>query len=194
MRRTLTTISLMSSSSSNPPRRERFADAAATPAQAAIERQVLRLLMAQDGSTTRLCEAVAGGPVELLLIKQHVTSEVPAIVREQLPGTQFIERITSLAAHGQVLMDNLTYIALDGLEPAIDADLRAGTLPIGHLLARLWVRRERITQADELTRTLWNAVGLPDEAATRAYRITTPTSARMLIAETYRRGMLMERA
>lgn len=182
----------MSSSSSNPPRRERFADASATPVQAATERQVLRLLMAQDGSTTRLCETVAGGPVGLVLIKQHVTSEVPTIVREQLPGTQFIERFTSLAAHGQVLMDNLTYIALDGLEPDIDADLRAGTLPIGHLLARLWVRRERIALADELMDTLWKAVGLPDATATRAYRIVTPTSARMVIAETYRRGMLMD--
>jgi chorismate-pyruvate lyase len=184
----------MSSSSSNTPRRERFAGAQATAAQAAIERQVLRLLMAQDGSTTRLCEAVAGGPVDLVLIKQHVTVEVPAIVREHLPGTQFIERITSLAAHGQVLMDNLTYIALEGLEPAIDGDLRAGTLPIGHLLARLWVRRERIAQAGELMDTLWNAVGLPDASATRAYRIATPTSAQMVIAETYRRGMLMDRA
>lgn len=184
----------MSSSSSTPLRRERFADAAATPAQAAVERQVLRLLMAQDGSTTRLCEAVAGGPVDLLLINQHVTPEVPAIVREQLPGTQFIERITSLAAHGQVLMDNLTYVALDGLEPAIEADLRAGTLPIGHLLARLWVQRERIGPADELMGSLWKVVGLPDASATRAYRIVTPTSAQMVIAETYRRGMLMDRA
>ncbi|RQP23899.1 hypothetical protein DZC73_17465 [Albitalea terrae] len=91
-------------------------------------------------------------------------------------------------------MDNLTYISLDGLEPAIEADLRAGTLPIGHLLARLWVRRERITQADELMDRLWDTVGQPDAPATRAYRIATPTAARMVIAETYRRGMLMDRA
>jgi len=38
------------------------------------------------------------------------------MMRRQLPGTRFIERITSLVAHGEVMMDNLTYIALDGLE------------------------------------------------------------------------------
>lgn len=183
----------MSSSSSNLPRRERFADPAATPAEAAHERQLLRLLLAQDGSTTRLCEAVAGGPVQLHVISQHVTQDVPAFVASQLPGTQFIERITSLAAHGEVLMDNLTYIALAGLEPEIEADLRAGTLPIGHLLARLWVRRERVADAPELLDRLWRAAGLPDASATRTYRIATPTSARMLIAETYRRGMRMDR-
>jgi chorismate-pyruvate lyase len=177
-------------------RREAFAPGAssgASPADTQRARQILKLLLAQDGSTTRLCEAVAGGPVELEVIRQHVTSDVPALVRQHLPGTQFIERITCLAAHGEVLMDNLAYVALDGLEPGIDADLRAGRLPIGHLLARLWVRRERVAEAGELMRQLWDAVGTPDAEATRAYRIDTPTSARMLIAETYRRGMLMDR-
>jgi len=174
-------------------RREAFARSDASPAEAARQRHVLKLLLAQDGSTTRLCEAVAGGPVELHVILQHVTVEVPALVRQHLPGTQFIERITSLAAHGEVLMDNLTYIALDGLEPDIDADLRAGRMPIGHLLARLWVRRERVADAEALMQRLWSAVGTPDAAATRAYRIDTPNAARMLIAETYRRGMLMDR-
>lgn len=183
----------MSSSSFIPARRERFTDPAATLADAAYQKRVLKLLLAQDGSTTRLCETVAGGPIELHVLSQHVTSDVPAIVRAQLAGEQFIERITFLAAHGEVLMDNLAYIALDGLEPQIDADLRAGKMPIGHLLARLWVRRESIADAPELTRRLWNAVGLPDPAATRAYRIVTPESARMLIAETYRRGMMMDR-
>ncbi len=183
----------MSSSSSRSLRREAFAANDASPTDASQARHVLKLLLAQDGSTTRLCEAVAGGSVELHVIQQHVTDEVPALVRQHLPGTQFIERITCLAAHGEVMMDNLTYVALHGLEPDIDADLRAGRLPIGHLLARLWVRRERVADADELMQRLWDAVGTPDAAATRAYRIDTPSSARMLIAETYRRGMLMDR-
>ena len=156
-------------------------------------RQVLRLLLAQDGSTTRLCEAVAGGPVELHVLHQQVTTDVPNVVRSNLPGGQFIERITFLAAHGEVLMDNLAYIALDGLDAAIERDLRAGTLPIGHLLARMWVRREPIGNGQPLCEKLWSAVGLPDEAATRSYRIVTADAPRMVIAETYRRGMLMER-
>jgi chorismate-pyruvate lyase len=169
-------------------RRERFA-----PTPSAHERRVLTLLLANDGSTTRLCEALAGGPVELHVIEQRETSAVPAVVREQLPGERFIERITCLAAQGEVLMDNLGYIALAGLAPDVEADLRTGTMPIGHLLARLWVRRESVACAPELTQRLWDAVGLPDASATRAYRICTPESARMLIAETYRRGMLSER-
>jgi len=169
-------------------RRERFAD---TPD--AHQRRVLDLLLAQDGSTTRLCEVVAGGPVELSVLRQQVTSDVPDLVRRQLPGETFIERITFLAAHGEVLMDNLSFIALAGLEPDIEADLRAGKLPIGHLLARLWVRREPIAGVAELAQQLWGVVGLPDPAATRAYRIVTSDGARMVIAETYRRGMLMDR-
>ena len=180
----------MSSHSLELPRRERFAGADA-PADA---QRTLALLLAQDGSTTRLCEAVAGGPVELHVLLQHATSAVPAIVREQLPGDQFIERITCLAAHGQVLMDNLSYIALQGLAPDIERDLRAGTMPIGHLLARLWVRREPILAPPELAQRLWSAVGLPDDDATRSYRIVTPEASCMLICETYRRGMLMRAA
>ena len=177
----------MSSHSLELPRRERFAGAD-TPADA---QRVLTLLLAQDGSTTRLCEAVAGAPVELHVLHQQATSAVPPVVREHLPGDQFIERITCLAAHGQVLMDNLSYIALQGLDPAIERDLRAGSMPIGHLLARLWVRREPILTPPELTQRLWSDVGLPDHDATRSYRIVTPETPRMLICETYRRGMLM---
>ena len=180
----------MSSHSLELPRRERFADAGA-PADV---QRVLTLLLAQDGSTTRLCEAVAGGPVELHVLHQDTTSEVPPIVREQLPGHHFIERITFLTAHGQVLMDNLSYIALQGLEAAMEHDLRAGTLPIGHLLARLWVRREPILTPPDLAQRLWSAVGLPDDDATRSYRVMTPDAPRMLICETYRRGMLMHAA
>jgi chorismate-pyruvate lyase len=183
----------MSSISPAPLRHELFADPGASSADAAHHSRVLRLLLAQDGSTTRLCETVARGPIELHVITQRVTNDVPAVVRQQLPGEQFIERITFLAAHGEVMMDNITYIALAGLDAMLDADLREGVMPIGHLLARLWVRRERIADAEELTQRLWQAVGLPDAAATRAYRIATPESARMVIAETYRRGMLMDR-
>jgi chorismate-pyruvate lyase len=178
----------MSSKPLSPPRRERFADAP-DPQQ----RRLLALLLAQDGSITRLCEAVAGGPVELHVVHQQVTSDVPDLVRRQLHGATFIERITFLAAHGEVLMDNLSFIATAGLEPDIEADLRSGKLPIGHLLARLWVRREPIGDAPELAQQLWGVVGLPDPAATRVYRIVTRDAARMVIAETYRRGMLMDR-
>lgn len=153
----------------------------------------MRLLLAQDGSTTRLCEAVAGGAVHLEVLHQQATEDVPALVREQLPGGRFIERVTYLAAHGEVLMDNLSYIALHALEPAAERDLLAGTMPIGHLLSRWWVRRQAVADDGTLAARLSQTVGLPDAPATRSYRIDSPEGPRMLIAETYRRGMLMDR-
>ncbi|MES2187919.1 MAG: chorismate pyruvate-lyase family protein [Pseudomonadota bacterium] len=171
--------------------RQSFLQASDPPAQAAHARDTLRLLLAQDGSTTRLCETVAGGPITVHVLEQQVVQEVPAEVRAALPGRDFIERITFLAAHGQVMMDNLSYIALEGLAPDIRRDLEAGTMPIGHLLARMWVRREFLAPAAGLCERLWGACGEPDVAASRTYRIVTPEGPRMLIAETYRRGMLM---
>jgi len=88
-------------------------------------------------------------------------------------------------------MDNLCYIALEGLPGELRRDLEEARLPIGHLLARLWVRREFQAAAPRLYERLWAAVGLPDPAAARTYTIVTPAGPCMLIAEAYRRGMLM---
>ena len=91
-------------------------------------------------------------------------------------------------------MDNLSYIALDGLQADVRRDLEGGVMPIGHLLGRLWVRRAFLDAAPVLYERLWAAVGgLPDAGASRTYCILTPEGPRMLIAETYRRGMLKER-
>lgn len=181
----------MSSFDPATPTRQRFhepSDPPAPPAQA----RVLQLLLAQDGSTTRLCETIAAGPVALHLVAQRVTASVPPAVQAVLPGTHFIERITCLAAHGQVMMDNLAYIALEGLQADVRRDLEAGTMPIGHLLARLWVRRRFLEPVPALFERLWSAAGgLPDAGASRLYCIATPEGPRMLIAETFRRGMLM---
>ena len=155
---------------------------------------MLRLLLAQDGSTTRLCEAVAGGPVQLHVVAQAVTDDVPSSVRETLAGPHFIERVTCLAAHGEVMMDNLTYIALAGLDADLRRDLEAGTAPIGHLLAPLWIRRSALAFAQDLLARLWHQVGLPDSNASRVYKIETAQRPLMVIAETYRQGMLLSRA
>ncbi|MBI5277778.1 MAG: DUF98 domain-containing protein [Burkholderiales bacterium] len=152
---------------------------------------MLQLLLAQDGSTTRLCEAIAAGPVTLHMIEQQIVGTVPAEVRAVLPGARFLERITCLAAHGEVLMDNLSYIALDGLAPDVRRDLEDGVMPIGHLLSRMWVRRSILDAKPSLYAKLWGAVGLPDLDASRTYCISTPEGPRMVISETFRRGMLM---
>lgn len=173
--------------------RQCFHQSSDTPIQAARARHLLPLLLAQDGSTTRLCETIATGAVSLQVLEQRIVDAVPAAVSATLPGNKrFIERITCLAAHGQVMMDNLSYIALDGLAEDVKRDLEAGSMPIGHLLSRLWVRRRFLNAEPTLYARLWAAVGLPDPAASRVYSIATPEGPLMLIAETYRRGMLME--
>lgn len=172
--------------------RQRFHHLSDAPVQAEHARAMLQLLLCQDGSTTRLCEAIAAEPVSLEVLEQRVVHAVPAEVRSALPGTSFIERITCLAAHGQVMMDNLSYIALEGLPPDLRGDIEGGIMPIGHLLARLWVRRSFVATAPVLFERLWGVVGWPDLDASRAYCIVTPEGPRMLIAETYRRGMRME--
>ena len=181
-------VSVMTSTGSSPIQRQHF-DAGADP----CAKRLLQLLLTQDGSTTRLCESIAGGPVQLHVLQQRVTHEVPTVVLTALRGNEFIERCTFLAAHGQVMMDNLSYIALESVPPHLRRDLEDGVMPIGHLLARMWVRRSFLAAAPMMYERLWTVVGLPDPDASRAYCIATPEGPRMLIAETYRRGMLMER-
>jgi chorismate-pyruvate lyase len=153
---------------------------------------LLRLLTAHDGSTTRLCEAVAGGPVAVQLLGQRVTQEVPAQVRQLLGADRYIERMTSLLAHGQVLTDNLVYVALDTLAPRLRSELEHGRRPIGHLLASDWTRREAVTVEPPVLQRLWRRVGLPDPRGMRCYRLRTLDGAAMLVCEVFRRGMLMQ--
>jgi chorismate-pyruvate lyase len=164
--------------------RRRFPDA---PEQA----RLLRVLLAQDGSTTRLCEALAGGAVRVLLHRQERTREVPAAVRAALGGgSEWLERITSLCdANGRVLMDNLTFTRLDAVPQSFIDGLDRGQAPVGHLLASLYVRRQPLHAEPEVTQLLWEAVGEPDPAASRAYRIVTDAGPFMYIFEAYRAGL-----
>jgi chorismate-pyruvate lyase len=172
------------------PIRERFTPADLSPDQQIETTRLLRLLLAQDGSTTLLCETLSGGPVELQVLSQTVIANAPPAVRSTLPGTHHLERITSLIAHGEVMMDNLCYVCLENVPSDIRADLEAGLMPVGHLLQRLWVRRTPLVQSDTSgVHKLWQLTGLPDASATRSYQITTPQGPLMVITETYRRGM-----
>jgi chorismate-pyruvate lyase len=173
--------------------RASFIDPAAAPEAQERHRWLLRLLLAQDGSTTRLCQSIAATPLSLQVRHQTVTATVPACVREVLPGQRFIYRITSLAACGEIMMDNLVYVALDGLSEPLRDGLDSGAIPIGPLLESLWVRRKPLPAdvAEVLSAQLWAEVGLPDPTAARAYTIVTPAGNLFVIAETYRRGMRM---
>jgi chorismate-pyruvate lyase len=150
---------------------------------------LLRLLLAQDGSTTRLCEAIAGQAIQVVLHRQLKTDDVPQAVREQLGGEAWLERISSLCCDGAVMMDNLSYTRLDAVPDWFLVALEAGTAPIGHLLESLFVKRERVPGSAAIKSRLWEAVGMPDDSASRSYRIVSPDGPLMLIFESYRAGM-----
>jgi chorismate-pyruvate lyase len=180
-------------------RRERYRDPFAAPERAAHADLLLALLLTQTGSTTRLCETLAGGPVALHLLHQCTAGQVPDLVSRELPGTRFIERISCLAAQGQVMTDNLVYVALDGLEAGLQRDLDQGLVPIGHLLAGSFTHRRFLAPTQgpqglqELHARLWREVGLPDAPASRAYALATAQGLHMLVIEAFRRGMQMDR-
>ncbi len=163
-----------------PDRRPFSGDPAAQP--------LLRLLLAQDGSATRLCEALARGPIGVHLHSQQRTQDVPASVLAQLGGHAWLERATTLHAHGEVLMDNLSYTRLDAVPDWFLAGLDAGTTPIGHLLDRLPIQREDLPLTDDIAARLWPHVGLPDTRAAKLYRIRTASGPLMLVMETFRAG------
>jgi len=152
---------------------------------------LLRTLMALDGSTTKVCEALAQQPVTVQLHHQRQTGDVPAAVRTLLGGDRWLERVTSLHAHGRVMMDNLSYTRLDAVPDWFLAGLDAGQAPVGHLLAKLFVQRERLPADAALSQALWDHVGAADERASRTYRVLTPTSPLMLIFEAWRDGTVV---
>lgn len=154
----------------------------------ATDQPLLRLLLAQDGSATRLCEALARRPITVQLQFQRRTTDVPPSVLAQLGGKAWLERATTLHAHGVVLMDNLSYTRLDAVPDWFLAGLDAGTTPIGHLLDRLPIQRDDLALTDDIAERLWPHVGLPDARAAKLYRISTVDGPLMLVMETFRAG------
>jgi chorismate-pyruvate lyase len=150
---------------------------------------LLRVMVEQDGSMTRLCEQLAEAPVQLRLRQQQVTPDVPDGVRSLLPGARFIERVTSLVADGQVLTDNLVYVALDGLDVTLQDELQAGRRPIGHLMDGRPHRRDVVQVGPEVLQRLWAVVGTPDPAAMRCYTMRTPEGSAMLVCEALRAAL-----
>jgi chorismate-pyruvate lyase len=152
---------------------------------------LLRLLLALDGSTTRVCEALAQAPMSVQLLQQQQTDSVTPAVRAALGGERWLQRVTSLHAHGRVSMDNLSFTRLDAVPGWFLEALNEGKAPIGHLLQRLFVQREPLTSDAEIEEALWQHVGQPDRRASRCYRIVTERGPLMLIFETFRSGMVV---
>lgn len=150
--------------------------------------RLLRLLLAQDGSATRLCEAISGRAVEVLLQQQLRTEQVPADVVAAIGGSAWLQRATTLHVGGVVLMDNLSFTRLDAVPDWFLAKLDEGRAPIGHLLDRLCVQRDDLPNSEAVAALLWPLVGQPDLRATKLYRINTPEGPLMAVFETFRAG------
>lgn len=171
-------------------KRRRFGTGVSTPADAAVARALLPLC-AQDGSTTRLCETIAGGPIQLHVLEQRACNDPPEPVRCALPGTRLIERFSCLASRGAVMLDSLAYVTTQTLPRDVAQEIEGGERPIGHLLERLWIRRAPWARLDDaLCARPWAVVGWPDASATRTYTVETPDRPWMVITETLRNGML----
>lgn len=186
---------MQSGTSMHPPdllpfQRERFHSDSDSPAQAALARTVLQLLLHQDGSTTRLLEVLAGGAIAVHVLEQGLVRELPSQLEGSLPGNTFLRRLTALEAGGRVLLDSVSYIAVERLPRAVVHGLEEGTRPIGHILARLWTRRSFRDQDTQLFEQLWARTGQPDPRASRSCVILTPEGPCMVLAETFRRGVL----
>lgn len=170
--------------------RERFLRVCDHPAEAAWASVVLRLLVSQDGSTTRVLESIAGGKFSVHVLDQRIIDALPRQLEGALPGTRFLRRLTSLEAHGHVLLDSLAYIAIDALPGSALRELQEGVSPIGHVLSRLWTRRAFRVDDTDLFDELWSVVGYPDPHASRSSCIYTPDGPCMILGETFRRGAL----
>lgn len=153
---------------------------------------LLKILLAQDGSTTLLCETVAKGPVRLDVVYQAVTTNVPQDVRTYLSGEKFIERQVCISTHDEVMMDNLSYVALDTVDSELSDYLEAGIAPIGHFFDRRWTRKKPVPSLASVQRQLWGRSGVPDLSAVRSYLLEMPHGTCMLITETFRSGMRFE--
>jgi chorismate-pyruvate lyase len=151
---------------------------------------MLQVLLAQDGSTTRLLETIAGEKICVHVIEQEVVHELPRELAGSLPGKSFLRRLTTLEAKGHVLLDSISYIAIDALPEAVVRELQEGVRPIGTVLSCLWTRRTFRSQDTSLLEELWSAVGHPDERASRSSCVHTPEGPCMILGETFRRGVV----
>lgn len=156
--------------------------------------RLLRLLLAQDGSTTRICEAILGG-IGLAVHRQELIEHPPEGVAEVLGSGALLERITSLHRNGRVAMDNLVLTRPDSLAVGLRAALLDGRVPVGRLLSDSLLRRSGIDSPGLLARLLARLAaagcGPVDLRSSRLYVVEGEDGLALLIAETYR-GALAE--
>lgn len=149
----------------------------------------LEVLIIQDGSATLLSETIAHSSIRLDIVHQAVTDDVPDEVRRYLSGRTFLERQVCMSHNGEVMMDNLSFIALDSIDAELRTRLEEGIVPIGHIFSTRWIRKRPVENVPTVQNRLWERSGLPDPQAVRSYLLEMPETTCMLITETFRAGM-----
>lgn len=149
-----------------------------------------QMLLVQDGSATLICETIVNGPVQLDVLHQKVTTDVPLEVKTHLPGTEFIERQVCMSHNGKVMMDNLTYVSLEQLDSDVRRHLEQGLAPIGYVFDIKLTRKRPLPSPETVLNRLWSRCGVPDPASARSYILEIENNSCMLITETYRAGMM----
>lgn len=99
----------------------------------------LRILIATDGTLTRILNAVADDEIVLQIIKQQIHHFAPKIPElEQLPSGRVLQRHILLKGRssGNPFVAAESLIAIDLLPPAITASLTKTESPIGEVIAR----------------------------------------------------------
>src|SRR5437016_2314880 len=92
--------------------RHRFLRPTASTAELAWGNTLLQVLLEQDGSTTRVFEAITGDRVSVHVLDQTTVRQLPPELAGFLPGESFLRRLSALEAGGHVLLDSLSYIAI----------------------------------------------------------------------------------
>jgi chorismate-pyruvate lyase len=149
----------------------------------------LRVLLTHDGSATLLCETIARQRVSLEVSHQAIATEAPEVVAAHLGGRRFLERQVVLHHENEVMMDNLTYVALDLIDDDVAAHLAERRSPIGHIFEHKPTKKRPIALDCAILDRLWSRAGIPDAEAARSYVLNADRAACMLITECYRAGM-----
>jgi chorismate-pyruvate lyase len=115
-----------------------------------------RMLLATDGSITRLLEAVSGRPIDARVLSQE---DLPAPVAlagplEVEPGHTVTFRLATLCDRDQIVCVAGSVLVLDRLPPIVRAQLFTTTTPIGRIVVSSGVRAERRSVSVDVARPL----------------------------------------
>lgn len=170
--------------------RERFQSGADAPAGSISAATLLQVLLHQDGSTTRLLEMLVGSAITVHVLVQGFVDELPPPLANSLAGKRFLRRLSTLEARGHVLLDSISYTAIDALPASVARGLLEGVRPIGHVFSSLWTKRSFGSDGTQLLEELWSTVGEPHREASRSCVVLIPEGPCMLLAETIRQGIV----